>query len=184
MGLYDQITISKEFKLPLTDEQHDTINKHVGHTRSWNRVFQTKDLDCWLGYYLINDAGKLFEIQQDGSKKFIETTKEIRLYDYITSSCVDTDLSIDFNVTLIRGVVDQIKTTEFSTRCNKNRRSIHEKMEQAAVHAAKTRNKLTWKMYNVMWATPIDLVLRHVGRFARWLDHATIKARRVLMFWN
>ena len=184
MGMYDQLTISKQFELPLTDVQMSIINQHLGDKRQWRRVFQTKDLSCWLDYYTIDASGKLYEIRPGGKREFFDLTGDIRLYEYINSECVDTDLYVDFKVVLIKGVVDHVQLINFRQTCNKERKTFNTKMEQAATQAMIKRSKLHWKIYNVLWGAPVDWLFMHVGRFGRWLNDRSTDARRVLLFWN
>ena len=184
MGMYDQVTISKEFKLPFTDEQQASLDNHLGGKRTWNRVFQTKDLSCWLDYYLIDPGGKLFELFPDGENKFFDLTGEITLGECISSDCMDTDLWFDLKIKLNKGIVVNTQVVEWMEHDNKNRKTFRAQMDHAREQARERQRRLSWKCYNVLWAIPVDWSLSHVGRLGRWLDKMSMHARRVLLFWN
>lgn len=182
--MYDQVTVSKKFKLPFTDEQQTSLDNHLGDKRTWNRVFQTKDLSCWLDYYLIDPSGKLFELLPDGENKFFDLTGEVTLGEYISSDCLDTDLGFDLKIKLNKGIVVDTQVVEWREYDNKNRKTLHTRMEHAREQARERQLQLSWKCYNVLWAIPVDWSLSRVGRFGRWLDKMSMHARRVLLFWN
>ena len=68
MGMFDNITVSQKFKLPIDREQQQLIDKHVGKTKVWRRRFQTKSLENLLDYYDIDEHGVL------GSKYTLEVS--------------------------------------------------------------------------------------------------------------
>lgn len=185
MGMFDNITVSQKYNLPVDEKQQQQIDKHVGSTKFWKRRFQTKSLDCLLNYYEIDEHGKMWEIPPSGDKTVTDITNTIEFYDYITNDKLNTDLSITFQALVIQGQVSDMKIIEFETHDNSGRVAASEKWAEALEQASERRRTLSWKLYNWLYATHVNWCLRKLHRFGQQLASNALNSwRRRLLFWD
>jgi hypothetical protein len=156
MGMYD--TINCKYPLPQPEDPK-------GYKNSLS--FQTKDLGQFLSHYEIKEDGSLWIqkeeneyipgnpngksfIEQIGTIKTIKSwweaakiTNTIEMYDYITSDNTEYDYDIIYTVTIIDGIVTDVKLSEFQTIPNKQRKERDECFKQEH----KVRNEFENKWY-------------------------------------
>lgn len=187
MGMFDTITVSKDYQLPIDDEQQRHIDDHVGVDKRWNRRFQTKDLDCLLDYYEIDADGCLWKVFDNGSRDMTDITTTIDFYDYITNDQIEpgTDLEIQFQALIIQGKIADIKMNRFAAQDNSRRVSNQQQWIKQAELAEKRRKTWRWRLYNVLYATHVNWCLKWLHRVAQHVTHQSIGPwRRRLLFWD
>jgi hypothetical protein len=135
MGMFD--TINCKIVLPMPEDPK-------GYTGSYS--FQTKDFDCALDNYIIDENNNLLIVQTElkyvegdtNGKSFfgrfgrMEKVKEwteptnitgcIEMYDYIQSNDTDYDYSISYRVHLSSGRVERITLNMFNAYENAQRK--------------------------------------------------------------
>ena len=123
--------------LPMPDEPKGYCGSHG---------FQTKDLDCTLDIYIIDENGQLFierretewiEGDPNGEKFFekmgyaktvktwlepLNRTCTVQFYDYFSSNNTDYDYWIVYDAVFINGKVNEIKLTTFEATPNSDRK--------------------------------------------------------------
>lgn len=182
--MFDNITVSKDYKLPINDAQQQQIDKRLGG-KKWSRRFQTKDLDCLLNYYEIDKDGNVWEIPPKGERIKTDIASTIKFYDYITSDKMKTDLNITFEALILQGKVVDIKLAEFLSIDNSNRVKAQSQWQQAVELAEARRKKLSWKLYNVLYATHVNWFLKHLHVITHYISHKALTDwRRRLLFWD
>jgi len=185
MGMFDNITVSQKFKLPIDREQQQLIDKHVGKTKVWRRRFQTKSLENLLDYYDIDEHGVLWVLPDKGSREKTDLTTTVQFYDFITNDKLGTDLRIEFEALIISGQVTHMKLVDFEAQDNSARITAQSKWEQEAAKAEMRRKKFTWKMYNWLYATHVNWLLHRLYRFGQYLSDRSLNSwRRRLLFWD
>lgn len=185
MGMFDWITVSKDYQLPIDDEQQRHIEDHVGEGKRWKRKFQTKDLECLLDYYEIDAAGCLWKVNGDGSRDMSDTTTTIDFYDYITNDRLGTDLDVRLQALVIQGKITDIKMTAFKAEDNTHRVSVHQQWLEQAELAEKRRKTWSWRLYNTLYATHVNWCLKWLHRVSQHVASQSIGVwRRRLLFWD
>lgn len=187
MGMFDWITVSKDYQLPIDEEQQRHIEDHVGRGKRWKRRFQTKDLSCLLDYYEIDADGRLWKIFDDGERVVTDVTTTIDFYDYITNDQIEpgTDLDVQFQALVIQGKIADIKMTEFKSNDNTHRVLTDQQWAKQVELAEKRRKTWSWRLYNVLYATHVDRCLKWVHRVSQHVANRSIGAwRRRLLFWD
>jgi hypothetical protein len=135
MGMFD--TINCKIVLPMPDNPR-------GYTGSYS--FQTKDFDCALDNYIIDENSNLLIVKTElkhvegdpNDKSFFgrfgrmekvkewteptNITKCIEMYDYIQSNDTDYDYAISYNVYLSSGHVERITLNKFEAYDNVQRK--------------------------------------------------------------
>jgi len=135
MGMYD--TIICKYRLPMPEDPK-------GYSGSED--FQTKDLDCSLSTYEIDSNGQLLINKTEGHfvegdknsknlfgkighyevtrkwSEFIFKTSEICMYDYIHSNKTEYDYFIEYKVTFIDGLIDEVHLVKFEAQNNAERK--------------------------------------------------------------
>jgi hypothetical protein len=135
MGMYDSIDC--KYKLPMPDDPKGYTGSHG---------FQTKDFDCSLDIYIIDENGQLFIerretewvegdpkakslLQKFGYAKTIKTWVEpvnktctIQFYDYVDSNNTDYDYWIVYNAVFTEGKITDINLIIFEARPNMERK--------------------------------------------------------------
>lgn len=183
--MFDHVTVSRDFQLPITEQQQQQLDQHQDQAREWTRRFQTKSLDCLLDYYEIDKHGKLWILHDDGSRKLTNITTTMEFYDFITSNKLKTDLNITFQALIIQGVVNHIKLIEFSTTDNHNRVQARQAWIQSCEQAETRRKQLSWRLYNWLYARHVHWCLRLLHRVSGHVNtHALSSWRRRLLFWD
>lgn len=183
--MFDNITVSQKYELPLDSEQQETINKHVGKTKVWQKRFQTKSLDSLLNYYEIDEHGVVWELPPQGSRVETDITDTVEFYDYITNNKMKTDLSVTFQALVVSGKVVDMKLVEFEANDNSHRVAAHEKWTQAFERAEERRKKLSWKIYNWLYAKHVNWCLCKIHSIGQQLSsNALTSWRRRLLFWD
>lgn len=186
MGMFDNITVSPDYKLPIDEEQQRHIEDHVGANNRWKRRFQTKDLECLLDYYEIDASGTLWFVADDGSKsKADDVTTTMSFYDYITNNSLNTDLNITFEALVIQGEITHVKMTDFSSHDNSSRVAAHAQWMQSCEQAQIRQKRLCWKLYNWLYATHVNWCLRMIYKAAQYVSNRALNQwRRRLLFWD
>ena len=185
MGMFDNITVSREYNLPIDEEQQRHIQDHVGVNQVWKRRFQTKDLENLLDYYEIDPNGVLWSLPMNQDRVKSDVTNTITFYDYITNDKLDTDLTIMFEALVIQGHVSHVKLTTFETDDNTERKTTRNKWFQQAELAEKRRKTWKWRLYNVLYATHVNWCLKQLHRVSQHVSHKCLTDwRRCLLFWN
>jgi hypothetical protein len=166
MGLYD--TIKCKYSLPMPDDPK-------GYSGS--EYFQTKDLDCSLGYYEIREDGNLWAehreaeyIAGDPKGKTLleklgrmETKKRwfeldyfhgtIEMYDYIDhDNSKDFDYFISYEIQFDKGTVKNIRLLNFEATPNQKRKErdkeFNEKMRKSYEFRQTKKYKYIYGPYN------------------------------------
>lgn len=185
MGMFDNITVSQKYDLPIDSEQQETINRHVGKTKVWQRRFQTKSLDSLLNYYEIDEHGEFWERPPKGDPVKTDITDTIEFYDYITNNKLKTDLSVTFQALVVNGKVMDMKLVEFEANDNSHRVDAQEKWQKAFDDASERRKKLSWKLYNWLYAKHVNWCLRKLHELGQQLSSNALNSwRRRLLFWD
>lgn len=188
MGMFDTITISKEYQLPIDEEQQRHIDDHVGAGKRWKRRFQTKDLSCLLDYYQIDADGSLWKVVGgQGQRVPCDDTATVNFYDYITNDQIEsgTDLHVEFQALIVQGDIKQIRMTRFKAEDNTCRVSAQQQWIKQAELAEKRRKMWSWRLYNVLYATPVNWCLKWLYHVSQHVASQSIGAwRRRLLFWD
>ena len=165
MGMYDSIEC--QYKLPMPDDPK-------GYTGSYG--FQTKDFDCALDIYIIDENGQLFLEQREtewvggdpNGKSFLEKsghlrtiktwleplsdTRAVQFYDYIDSNNTDYDYWIMYDAVFTEGKITDVKLTTFEARPNSERKKkdieFHKKMREWDEFRKTRRYKYLLNPYN------------------------------------
>jgi hypothetical protein len=141
MGMYDELIVKRSLPLP----------KEIKKFKNWKEYrFQTKDFDNYLGEYLIDSRGSLYEVEIE--REYIEYTEEeknsldikpwhlwkdvieksrtnkkldyhgkIRFYTF-ESLNDDTDFWLEFDVYFSYGKLDKIELVKFETETGRKQR--------------------------------------------------------------
>ena len=138
MGMFDEIYVKKDLPLP----------EEVTNLFDWkNYRFQTKDLDNYLGEYIINEYNELVEVVIEREyvpyteeekkelkpkpwsiwKEVIEKSRSYKIIDYhgvlnfynYESLDEDTDFWLDFKAYFVYGKLDKIELVEFNKNTGK-----------------------------------------------------------------
>jgi len=161
--------------------------------------FQTKDLECLLDHYTIDEDGNLLvnkcEVEyiegDPKAKSFAErfghvnTKREwteavqidgiIELYDFIQSSNTDYDYSISYNVHLTSGKVERIELSKFETFENAERK----KRDKEFIETLKTRrafeNTLRYKFLYKYINITIQFVCATMANFGTTIKNISWK---------
>lgn len=132
MGMYDTIIFNRE-SLSGIDER---VDKYLSLIEGSQISFQTKDFDCCLDTYKVENGQLFYEkverewVESDGmfggymreisrSLKKREDTATFYVYDFLPNDIAD--IWIEFKVIFIKGIVDEIKLFKFEERCSKDR---------------------------------------------------------------
>ena len=173
MGMYDSISWGDN--LPYSPE----MQKIGLDKRDW--VFQTKDLDCTLTNYIVQD-GKLCEqkfkhnewIEGDpAAKSFIDRlgrvsrrepylepvkiTATVRMYDYRYGVLDQWDCKVEYEVIFVDGKVKSVKLVKFKKESDIDRKA-HERRwrEERAREAARWINRFFF------YTLPYRVIARHL----------------------
>lgn len=146
MGMYDTINVSEQ--LPYTDEM-----KELGLDCN-NLSYQTKDLECCLNVYFIQDK-KLY-LQQYKNSEYVEGDKnsknwidrlghmkqtdpyleeifhhgEVYFYDYINDVADKYDCWVEYKAVFTRGVLEKIELFKFEKEDNTERKNREKKYKE------------------------------------------------------
>jgi hypothetical protein len=166
MGLYD--TVECKYPLPMPD-------KPQGYLKS--KYFQTKDLDCYLGHYEIQEDGSLwiekreteFIEGDEKSKNLLDkigkiVTKKvwiepdyfhgtIEMYDYIDyDNSKDFDYFISYEIQFDKGTVKNVRLLKFEATPNQKRKEkdkdFNEKMRKSYEFRQTKKYKYIYAPYN------------------------------------
>ena len=177
MGMYDSIEC-KCF-LPMPDEPKGYTGSHG---------FQTKDFDCALDIYIIDENGQLFIecretewVEGDPNAKgfldkvgHIKTKKTwlesvnktctVQFYDFFSSNKTDYDYWIVYDAVFIDGKIKDIKLTTFEATPNSERKKkdieFHKKMQEWDEFKKTLRYKYLLNPYNKILKFVCDKVYK------------------------
>lgn len=147
MGMFD--TIQWGDRLPFTEEM-----KGLGLDKN-NWSFQTKDFDCFLHNYIVQD-GRLFlqkyknNVWVEGDPKaksvmdrlgtyqrsepYLEeqktVTHTVHMYEYRTNVIGLWDCSVEFKVVFIRGAVESVELVHFEKLPNTQRKQMNREWKE------------------------------------------------------
>jgi hypothetical protein len=159
MGLYDSIIFDRSLIQGL-DERMD---KYLALVSEGDINLQTKNFDCGLNSYYVQD-GKLFfedvesEFVQNGEgfwsynineirreKRFFPTTQTIRAYDLVQSE--PFDVWIELEMVFIEGMVNKITVAEYSETDSAPRIQREKEWAQKLKNHHEFRNSFRGKLY-------------------------------------
>lgn len=175
--MYDSIDC--KYKLPMPDDPKGYTGSHG---------FQTKDFDCSLDIYIIDENGQLFIerretewvegdpkakslLQKFGYAKTIKTWVEpvnktctVQFYDYVDSNNTDYDYWIVYNAVFTEGKITDINLIIFEARPNSERKKkdieFHEKMQEWDEFRKTRRYKYLFNPYNKILKFVCDKVYK------------------------
>lgn len=132
MGLFDTIVFTRE-SLSGIDKR---VDKYLSLIEGSEIPFQTKDLECYLLTYKVNNGQLFYErverewVESDGmfggymneisrSLEKREDTVTVYFYDFLFNDVAD--IWIEFKAVFIKGVLDKIELFKFEETCSKDR---------------------------------------------------------------
>ena len=189
MSLFDSIKFI--YPLPSPSELGELTQKDLQEA-----VFQTKDLDCCLSYYEVDESGQLLierrETQYvEGSKKgktfserfgHLKTLKSwfepvnltctVKFYDYHSNDKNENDYSIDYQAEFVAGKVASIKILKFEKTPNADRkaRDLEWKAKMAASHEFRKRWYI--KYLYIPYERAVRWIFRKYNRIKQKLPHS------------
>ena len=184
MGMFDNISTTEA--LPYSDEM-----KELGLDKN-NLTFQTKDLECLLDSYIIQN-GKLY-IQKYKVEKWIDGEKdsknlfdrigrlekeepyyqevnyhgEIYFYEYIMDVQDKWDCWIEYKAIFTEGALSKIELSKFEKKDNTERKRLNLELNQKIEkEAAVWYNKYIFytKFYRCYISRPLYKFLNKIGNF-------------------
>ena len=184
MGMFDSISWADP--LPFSPEMVELgLNKN-------NWEFQTKDLDCILAHYIVQGKrifvikyknerwvegdpkakdlmDRLGHIDHDGpyEEEVDLGTKTIRMYDYRQDVQDKWDVSVEFEVEIIRGVPQNVRLFEFEKRDNSERKA----RDKEFMERIQRENSLWYNRF-LFHTRPWRRFAFHLGRGLSWLGNA------------
>jgi len=186
MGMYDDIIC--KYPLPLPDDPKGYVTDS----------FQTKDLENLLNRYEIREDGTLWlyesehecidtesdgwpiVVEKNARWTFVKVTKNIQMYDYQHGSG-EYDYSIDFDVTIVDGVIDNIKLVKFDAFDNtirkENNRKFIEDLKLRKQFESTVRYKLIYRYYNKL----IRGVYNLMNSFGNFIINKSLSIRKKLI---
>jgi len=194
MGMFD--TINCKIVLPMPENPR-------GYTGSYS--FQTKDFDCALDNYIIDENSNLLFVQTElkhvegdsNDKSFFgrfgrmekvkewteptNITKCIEMYDYIQSNDTDYDYAISYNVYLSSGHVERITLNKFEAYDNVQRKKDGAEFIERLKKLKKFESTLFYKLIIKPYNKIIRFMTRHVSKFATILLTVSYKIERKLL---
>lgn len=113
MGMFDNIVVNRNFKLPLPHEEFELseeMTKDLTPDFIYNEEKQTKDLDCSLTTYDLNEDGTITERVQKwseeeeglvsaGSNRLVSPPRIINFYIYTTNDKFKYDYCVEWKYT-------------------------------------------------------------------------------------
>jgi len=145
-----------------------------------SQAFQTKDFDCSLDLYEIDEKGQLYFSRTEGYHKedkqsfmglgkyvitnkikdALTTSQEIIMYDYVHSSYSDFDYSIDYSVKFVNGIIQEAKLINFDAWSNAERK---QKDEEWKITLKERHDFMQTRRYKYLYA-PYNKVLKFTAR--------------------
>ena len=187
MGMFDDISVAA--KLPVNQQMID-----LGLDKN-NRSFQTKDLDCALDTYIIQDGILFLQkykinewVEGDKSSKswidrlgHMERTEpylencnyhgEINFYSFDVVG--DLDCTTDYKATFTHGILDNIELIEFKTRDNtESKAKLKEVIEEQLKRSKKWYNKYIFD--TKIWIAIRKFICRVLYKFEQCIANARI----------
>lgn len=152
MGLFNSITINREFKLPLPPDLGELTVDEV-----YSGGFQTKDLEYGMNYYTIHPDGSISEevysydngegVSESRIKevKVVSKPQLINFYNYYTKE--NNDYWIEFRY--LFGPESEITLTQFKVTPNAERKALEAAREKEWKDRGTLLNK--WYMRPYCW---------------------------------
>jgi hypothetical protein len=187
MGMFDDISVAE--KLPVNQQMID-----LGLDKN-NRGFQTKDLECCLNKYFIQD-GILFlqkyKINEwvegdQSSKSFLDRLGHLKREEPYLENCNyhgtinfysfdvigNLDCTTDYKATFTHGKLDNIELIEFKTRDNtESTAKMKAMMEEQLKRSKKWYNKYIFN--TKVWMVIRKFICRVLYKFEEWLADTRI----------
>ena len=187
MGMFDDISVAA--KLPVNQQMID-----LGLDKN-NRSFQTKDLECCLDKYFIQDGILFLQkyknnewVEGDQSSKswldrlghmkrtepYLENCNyhgEINFYSFDVVG--NLDCTTDYKATFTHGILDNIELIEFKTRDNtESTAKMKAMMEEQLKRSKKWYNKYIFN--TKIWIAIRKFICRMLYKFEQWLADTRI----------
>ncbi len=153
MGLFDNIKISKDTKLPDTEFFSKTYGININ-----TLDFQTKDIECWMESFKIKGlGGKKYKLLNKNSKlqKF---TGDLQFYEFIDLDFVNHDLWVEYNFLFKDGIGEYV-SHRVEKQDNKER-LFNRKIDYIRSFLLKEKqNKISFKLLQFFVETPISHIM-------------------------
>lgn len=185
MGLFDTIVFTRE-SLSGIDER---VDKYLSLIEGSEIPFQTKDLECYLLTYKVNNGQLFYEkserewVESDGifggymneisrSLEKREDTVTVYFYDFLFNDVAD--IWIEFKAVFIHGVLSKIELFKFEETSSKERIERHEKWLRELKEYNDYKKTLRGKI--VIWCkNKIRFVLKKISLVFKKLTSALDK---------
>jgi hypothetical protein len=176
MGLYSEIKVSPEFKLPLPDNLGELTVEEI-----YQEAFQTKDLEYGMNYYTIHPDGSMTEEiysfgEGEGRVKEVKTVGKpqlITFYNHFQREL--SDYWVEFQY--LYDAEPKITLAQFDVKPNAERKLREAKWEKERKDRETLLNK--WYMKPYVWYAR---AVHYIFRKYRWLAQKLPDAWQVERF--
>ena len=167
--------------------------------------FQTKDFDCSLSTYEIDANGQLLVNKTEGHhvegdknskdifgkighyevtrrwSEFVFKTSEIFMYDYIHSNKTEYDYFIEYKVTFIDGLIDEVQLVKFEAQNNAERKKKDEEFNKKLKDWHEFTKTRKYRYLLRPYTSSVRFIFRKISNVLRFLQSNLYKIEKFFL---
>jgi len=160
MGMFDSVYC--KYPLPLPKDMMGLP------PQVWaEQEFQTKDLECVLFKYTIEEDGSLVRDKDDSQFTFLRSGEDTKtfngnfyFYTHILEDDLDSDYKIEFKAIYSFGKLKSIELIDFSKHKNELRKQRHKEFEEQRERKNRQRKSFKYKVYEWIYKKPLFFLFK------------------------